>query len=114
MELTLYYMPRTRAERVRWTLDELGLDYRIERIDLFKGEGNRADYRAVHPMGQVPALLVDGQAMFESGAIVQWLAEAIPGSGLAPPLDHPARRAFDQWMYFAATSPERPRLSVGQ
>ena len=108
MELTLYYMPRTRAERVRWALDELGLDYRVEHIDLFKGEGNRADYRALHPMGQVPALLVDGQAMFESGAIVQWLAEAIPGSGLAPPLDQAARRAFDQWMYFAATSLEGP------
>ena len=108
MELTLYYMPRTRAERVRWALDELGLDYGIEKLDLFKGEGNRADYRAIHPLGQLPALLVDGQAMFESGAIVQWLAEATPGSRLAPPVDQPARRAFDQWMYFAATSLEAP------
>ena len=106
MELTLYYMPGTRSERVRWTLDELGLDYRIERIDLFKGEGNRADYRAIHPLGQLPALLVDGQAMFESGAIVQWLAESVPGSELAPATDQPARRAFDQWMYFAIASLE--------
>jgi len=108
MELTLYYMPGTRSERVRWALDELGLDYGIEKLDLFKGEGNRADYRAIHPLGQLPALLVDGQAMFESGAIVQWLAEAIPGSRLAPSVDQPARRAFDQWMYFAATSLEGP------
>lgn len=108
MELTLYYMPGTRSERVRWALDELGLDYGIERLDLFKGEGNRADYLAIHPLGQLPALLVDGQAMFESGAIVQWLAEAMPGSRLAPPVDQPARRAFDQWMYFAATSLEGP------
>jgi glutathione S-transferase len=108
MELTLYYMPGTRSERVRWALDELGLDYGIEKLDLFKGEGNRADYRAIHPLGQLPALLVDGQAMFESGAIVQWLAEATPGSRLAPPVDQPARRAFDQWMYCAATSLEAP------
>ena len=108
MELTLYYMPGTRSERVRWALDELGLDYGIERLDLFKGEGNRADYLAIHPLGQLPALLVDGQAMFESGAIVQWLAEAMPGSRLVPPVDQPARRAFDQWMYFAATSLEGP------
>ena len=108
MDLTLYYMPGTRSERVRWALDELGLDYGIEKLDLFKGEGNRADYRAIHPLGQLPALLVDGQAMFESGAIVQWLAEATPGSRLAPPVDQPARRAFDQWMYFAATSLEAP------
>ena len=108
MDLILYYMPGTRSERVRWALDELGLDYGIEKLDLFKGEGNRADYRAIHPLGQLPALLVDGQAMFESGAIVQWLAEATPGSRLAPPVDQPARRAFDQWMYFAATSLEAP------
>jgi len=108
MELTLYYMPGTRSERVRRALDELGLDYGIERIDLFKGEGNSPDYLAIHPLGQLPALLVDGQAMFESGAIVQWLAEATPGSRLAPPVDQPARRAFDQWMYFAATSLEAP------
>ncbi len=108
MDLTLYYMPGTRSERVRWALDELGLDYGIERLDLFKGEGNSADYRAIHPLGQLPALLVDGQAMFESGAIVHWLAEATPGSRLAPPVDQPARRAFDQWMYFAATSLEGP------
>lgn len=108
MELTLYYMPRTRSERVRWTLDELGLAYQVKFIDLFKGEGNRAEYRAVHPLGQLPALLIDGQAMFESGAIVHWLAEAMPGSGLAPPVDHPARQRFDQWMYFAATSLETP------
>jgi len=112
MELTLYYMPGTRSERVRWALDELGLNYGIEKLDLFKGEGNRADYRAIHPLGQLPALLVDGQAMFESGAIVQWLAEATPGSRLAPPVDQPARRAFDQWMYFAATSLEAPAWEV--
>lgn len=108
MELTLYYMPGTRAERVRWTLDELGLNYRLEWIDLFKGEGQGADYRAIHPLGQLPALRVDDEVMIESGAIVQWLAESIPGSDLAPPPNRPARRAFDQWMYFAVTSLEGP------
>ncbi len=108
MELILYYMPGTRAERIRWILKELDLDYRIETIDLFKGEGQRADYLAIHPLGQLPALKVDGEVMFESGAIVQWLAESVPGSNLAPAPDHSARRAFNQWMYFAVTSLETP------
>jgi glutathione S-transferase len=51
MELTLYYLPGTRAERVRWVLDELGLDYRVETINLFKREGQRPDYLAIHPWG---------------------------------------------------------------
>ena len=108
MELILYYMPGTRAERIRWILDELGLAYRVEMIDLFKGEGQRADYLAIHPLGQLPALKVDGDVMIESGAIVQWLAESAPGSGLAPATDHPTRRVFNQWMYFAVASLEAP------
>ncbi|VAW81186.1 hypothetical protein MNBD_GAMMA13-1287 [hydrothermal vent metagenome] len=108
MELILYYMPGTRAERIRWILGELDLDYRTEMIDLFKGEGQRADYLAIHPLGQLPALKVDGEVMIESGAIVQWLAESQPGSELAPAPDQPGRRAFNQWMYFAATSLEDP------
>jgi glutathione S-transferase len=44
--------------------------------------------------------------MIESGAITQWLAESVPGSELAPATDQPARRAFDQWMYFAVATLE--------
>jgi len=108
MELTLYYLPGTRAERVRWILDALGLTYRLKTIELFKGEGQKPDYLRIHPLGQLPALSIDGTVMIESGAIVQWLAESMPESGLAPAVDHPARRTFDQWMYFAVATLEPP------
>jgi glutathione S-transferase len=108
MDLILYYLPGSRAERVRWILDELGLDYQVKTIELFKGEGQQPDYLAIHPLGQLPALKIDGEVMIESGAIVQWLAESVPGSELAPATDQPVRRAFDQWMYFAVASLEAP------
>ena len=108
MELILYYSPGTRAERIRWILDEPDLGYQVKTIDLFKGEGQRPDYLAIHPLGQLPALKINGEVMIESGAIVQWLAESVPGSELAPATDQPARRAFDQWMYFAVASLEAP------
>ena len=108
MELILYYSPGTRAERVRWMLCELDLDYQVKTIDLFKAEGQRPDYLAVHPLVQLPALKINSEVMIESGAIVQWLAESVPGSELAPATDQPARRAFDQWMYFAVASLEDP------
>ena len=92
MELTLYYTPKTRAFRVRWLLEELGLEYRLEHIDLHAGEGNTPEYRAIHPLGQVPALKVDNEVMFESGAMLQWLAETHLDKGLAPALDSPWRR----------------------
>ena len=112
MELTLYYQPGSRAQRVRWALEELGLEYRLQHIDLHKGEGKSPDYLAIHPLGQLPALRVNDEVMIESGAIVQWLAEAYPDRGLAPAHDSPQRREFLQWMYFSVTSLEWPAWEI--
>ena len=79
MDIELFYTPRTRAGRVRWALEEPGMPYRLRPVELFSGERNPA-----HPLGSVPAIKVDGQAMFESGAICHWLADRFPGQGLAP------------------------------
>lgn len=112
MKLTLYHLSGSRSQRVRWLLEELGLNYRLKIIDLFKGEGNTPDYRALHPLGQLPAIKVDGSTMFESGAIVQWLADTNLEKGFAPPLDSPDRRDFDQWMYFSVTNLENPAWEI--
>lgn len=112
MELTLYYLPGSRSQRVRWLLEELGLDYELETIDLFKGEGNTPEHLALHPLGQLPVMKIDGNAMFESGAIVQWLADTNLEKGFAPALDSPQRRAFNQWMYFAVTNLEGPAWEI--
>ncbi len=112
MELILYHLPGSRSQRVRWLLEELGLNYSLKTIDLFKGEGNTAEYLAVHPLGQLPALKIDHSTMFESGAIVQWLADTNLDKGFAPPLDSPGRRDFDQWMYFSVTNLENPAWEI--
>ena len=112
MELTLYHLPGSRSQRVRWLLEELGLDYNIETIDLFKGEGNTPEYLALHPLGQLPVLKIDDRAMFESGAIVQWLADTNLNKGFSPALDSPQRREFNQWMYFSVTSLETPAWEI--
>ena len=49
MELILYYSPGTRAERIRWILDELELGYQVKTIDLFKGEGQRPEHAEYGP-----------------------------------------------------------------
>lgn len=112
MEITLYYLPGSRAQRVRWLLEELELDYKLEIIELFKGEGNTPKYLAVQPLGQVPAIKIDNNIMFESGAIVQWLADNFPDKGFSPALDAPQRQAFNQWMYFAVTNLESPAWEI--
>lgn len=112
MDLTLYYQQGSRAQRVRWVLEELGLEYQLEHINLGKGESRTPEYRAIHPLGQLPALKVDDEVMIESGAIVQWLAESFPDQGLAPAHDAPQRREFLQWMYFSVTSLEWPAWEI--
>ncbi len=112
MKLTLYYLPGSRAQRVRWLLEELGLDYKLHYLDLFKGEGNTPEHLALHPLGQLPVLKIDDSAMFESGAIVQWLADNNPDKDFSPALDSPQRRKFNQWMYFSVTSLEAPAWEI--
>ena len=112
MELILYYQPGSRSQRVRWLLEELEVDYKLQHIDLFKGDGNTTEYLALHPLGQLPVLTIDGSPLFESGAIVQWLADFHAEQGLSPALESPQRRAFNQWMYFAVTSLEAPAWEI--
>lgn len=112
MKLVLYYHPGTRSQRVRWLLEELGLDYELRYVDLFKGEANTDEYLSLQPLGQLPAIKIDDDVMFESGAIVQWLADSYLDKGFAPALDSPLRRQFNQWMYFAVTNLEAPAWEI--
>lgn len=112
MDITLYFQTGTRSQRVRWILEELGVRYQLEIIDLFKGEANTPGYLAMHPLGQLPVIKVDGNVMFESGAIVQWLADMHHDKGLSPKLDSAERREFNQWMYFSVTNLEGPAWEI--
>jgi len=95
MEIELYYTPHTRSLRPRWLLEELALAYTLHPVDLFGGERN-----PVHPLGSVPAMTVDGQTLFESGAMCHWLADRFPEKGLAPAFDDALRPTYEQWMFF--------------
>ena len=107
MEIELYYTPHTRSLRPRWLLEELEIPYTIHVIDLFGGERNPA-----HPLGSVPAMTVNGQTMFESGAMCHWLADRFPEAGLAPATDAELRPAYEQWMFFVPGTLEPPAFEI--
>lgn len=77
--ITLIGSPKTRAFRVLWALEELQLDYTFN-----AAFPQSEDIRAVNPSGKLPALLVDGEVIIDSVAIVQYLADKHGG------LTHPA------------------------
>jgi len=72
--LVLYGGERTRAQSVVWYLEELGISYQYQKLDLRAGENKQPEYLAINPIGKVPALVDDNFSIWESGAILWYLA----------------------------------------
>lgn len=99
--MKLYFAPNSRAVRVAWCLEEMGLDYDLHSFSLGHPDMRGEDYRQVHPMGRVPALeLDDGRVIFESGAIIQYLL-ATHDTNLVPDVGSSAFGQYLQWFHYA-------------
>ena len=101
-EIILYGRPYNRSDRVQWTLEELEVPYRYHKLDVFGLEHRSAKIRAMYGLARLPILEVDGDILFESGAIMIFLADSfrsrlnlLPEAGL---LD---RYVVLQWLFFA-------------
>jgi glutathione S-transferase len=101
--IVLHHVPHSRSFRILWLLEELGLEARIVSHTITGGSLRAPDVLAVTPAGRAPALEIDGLAMFESGAIAQYLAERHPEAGLGRPPGDPERAAYLQALHFAET-----------
>ena len=97
--ITLYFAPRTRAVRVRWLLEELGLPYALRRVDFVPPSGGF--FAQATPSGKLPVVEDGDVTIGESGAIVEWVLERYGDGRLAPPIGSPARAAYLHWLHFA-------------
>ena len=97
----LFEFPPTRSQRAKWALEELGVEYESHVVDLTEGQQNLDAYRAIHPLGVVPALRTDDYTIFESVAIVLQLIDEHPEKNLAPAVGTPERATYYQWCVFA-------------
>lgn len=109
--LELYYVPRTRSARPRWMLEEMGIPYELHRLDPKKGENRSPEYLAVHPLGHVPALKDDHLLLYESAAILAYLADKFPEKKMAPAPGTAERGKWYQWLFFGMTTLEEPLLT---
>jgi glutathione S-transferase len=99
--LTFYTHPMSRGRIVRWMLEEVGAPYETELLDY--GTTMKSDaYRAINPMGKVPAIRHGDTVVTEVAAICAYLADAFPDAGLAPPPGDPLRGPYYRWLFFAA------------
>lgn len=103
--MKLYYTPGSCSLSPHIVLREAGLSFDLEKVDLkAKKTEKGADYLAVNAKGYVPALALDnGQVLTEGPAIVQWIADQRPESGLAPKAGTPERYRLMEWLGFVST-----------
>jgi len=83
--ITLYHAPKSRSSRMIFLLEELGAPYEIKIVTIRRGDGSgMVDASNPHPHAKVPAIRHGNEIVFESPAIVSYLADAFPEAGLAP------------------------------
>ncbi len=102
MTLTLWHIPDWASSIIRLALEEQGQPYDLRLMDWDAGDFDAPAFRAVNPLGLIPALQTPDGPMFETAAILLWL-NARHG-GLAPAPTDPARAAFLSWLLFTSNT----------
>jgi glutathione S-transferase len=103
--MKLYFAPGACSLSPHIVLREAGLPFDLESVDLkAKKLKNGADYYQINPKGQVPLLaLDDGETLTEGPAIVQYIADMAPASGLIPPAGSKERYRAQEWLNFISS-----------
>jgi glutathione S-transferase len=103
--MKLYFSPGACSLSPHIVLREAGLTFDLEQVDLkTKKTKSGADFLAINPKGQVPVLKLDnGEQLTEGPAIVQYIADQKPASGLAPAAGTMARYHLIEWLNFVTS-----------
>ena len=112
-QMRLYEFGPTRSIRVRWMLQELGVDFESVTVNLRTGEHRRPEFLKINPAGKVPVLVDDDLVLTESVAIVLYLAEKYPHKGLVP-TDIRQRAQVNRWLLFTVTELEQPLWRISR
>lgn len=111
--MRLYEFGPTRSIRVRWTLQELGVDFESVQVNLMKGEHCRPEFLKLNPAGKLPVLIDGDQVLTESAAIVLYLGEKYPDKGLLP-ASLEQRAQLNRWLLFTVTELEQPLWRISR
>lgn len=105
--MRLYEFAPTRSIRVRWMLQELGVDFESIAVNIEAGEHHNSEFLKLNPSGRVPVLVDDDLVLTESVAILLYLAEKYPHKGLLP-TDIKQRSQVYRWLLFTTAEIEQP------
>ncbi len=103
-DIKLFELGPTRSARARWVLQEAGLPFQSigNSVEVFKDD----ELKKVHPLGKLPAAIIDGKPLFESAAIVTAIADMAPDKNLIARPGTWSRNLHYQWVSFALTEME--------
>jgi len=112
--ITLYGTPRSRALRVSWLLEELGIDWTFSFINFSKGDNRSDSFLALNPSGKIPVISDDNLVLTESAAICQYLAEKFGEGRLLPTAGTTNAGHYHQWVSFIICELEQPLWTMGK
>ena len=100
--LTLFHVPDWGSSIIRLVLEEIGAPHEVRLMDWDAGDFDSPAFRAINPLGLIPALDTPEGPIFETAAILLWLNERF--GGLGPREGEPDRLAFLSWLFFVANT----------
>ncbi|KAK6346410.1 hypothetical protein TWF730_010736 [Orbilia blumenaviensis] len=92
--ITLIWLNESRAQRIVWLLEELGLEYEVKAYKRREDKQAPAELKEFHPLGKAPVLIIDGRTLAESGFIVEYLIDKFG------PKFKPAEDDVDNYMQY--------------
>ncbi len=99
--MKLFWAPQTRSTRAIWMLEEAGIKYEMELVDIRSPDRkNSKEFLAASPMGKVPAIVDGDMAMSESAAICIYVADRYAAGKLAPAIDDASRGQYLYWTIY--------------
>ena len=116
--IVVHHLNDSRSQRVLWLLEELNLSYQIKHYQ--RDPNTRLappELKVIHPLGKSPVLVDDGQTVFESGAIIDYLIRHHGDGRLQPSTGWPEFESYVQWLHYAEGSAMLPlmlKLYVGR
>jgi len=103
LDITLYEYGPSRSKQARWALQELGLEFKsIAGMEILHSD----ELNQINPMGKVPAVVINGEPLFEAAAICTYLADLVPEKKLIAASGTRERALHLQWVSFALTEME--------
>ena len=101
--MQLYYAPHTISIAVAIALEEAGLEHELVKLDFANREQTTKAYHQINPKGRVPALVVDGGILTETGALLEYIADLAPEKALRPTDPILLARMREVMFYLAST-----------